>query len=83
MYPMDVEGNNVAALIPWEVVEKFGGERHLFLKLWEVWEEGFSVPSPFFLAGGRGFGGGLGEVIEGGLGFVEEGGEEGEGWVGG
>ena len=26
-----------------------GGERHLFLKLREVWEESFSVPSPFFL----------------------------------
>ena len=35
------------------------------------------------LAGGRGFEGGLGEVMEGGLGFVGEGGEEGEGWVGG
>ena len=33
--------------------------------------------------GGRGFGGGLGEVMDGGLGLVGEGGEEGEGWVGG
>ena len=29
-----------------------GGERHLFLKLREVWEEAFSVPSPFFLLRG-------------------------------
>ena len=35
------------------------------------------------LAGGGGFGGGLGEIMEGGLGFVGEGGEEGEGWIGG
>ena len=35
-----------------------GGERHLFLKLREVWEEGFSVPSPFFLLRGCLLGGG-------------------------
>ena len=40
-----------------------GGERHLFLNLREVWEEGFSVPSPFFLLRGcLREGGGLGEV---------------------
>ena len=33
-------------------------------------------------AGRRGFGGGLGEIMECGLGFVGEGGEEGEGWIG-
>ena len=68
-------------------VQGGGGEKHLFLKLREVWEESFSVPSPFFLlrrvfAGGRGVGGGLGEVINGTLGFEGEGGEEGKGWVG-
>ena len=35
-----------------------GGERDLFLKLREVWEESFSVPSPFFLLRGCLWGGG-------------------------
>ena len=62
------EGEGALFLLPWggeggEEGSGGGGERHLFLNLREVWEEGFSVPSPFFLLRGclRG-GGGLGEV---------------------
>ena len=62
------EGEGTLFLLPWggegggEGSGK-GGERHLFLKLREVWEEGFFVPSPFFLLQGCLWGGGgLGEV---------------------
>ena len=51
------EGEGALFLLPWGGRGgrgggfRGGGERHLFLKLREVWEEGFSVPSPFFSCG--------------------------------
>ena len=62
------EGEGALFLLPWGGEgggegSGGGGERHLFLNLREVWEEGFSVPSPFFLLQGcLREGGGLGEV---------------------
>ena len=60
------EGEGALFLLPWGEGGREGsggGERHLFLKLREVWEEDFSVPSPFFtlawvFTGGGGVGGG-------------------------
>ena len=50
------EGEGALFLLPWGEGggqgSWGGGERHLFLKLREVWEEAFSVPSPFFLLHG-------------------------------
>ena len=65
------EGEGALFLLPWgeggrvhDCSEGGGGEGHLFLKLREVWEKAFSVPSPFFLLHGCLQGGGVGVWVK-------------------